>query len=434
MAAKVVSMQVKLAAALSRMIAGEAVSVTAVAAELGVSRQSVYKYRRRFAAEGIGGLTPRSRRPHRCPRQVSAATEEAIVAARKALTKDGWDAGAISIATQIRDAGGQPPSVATINRVLRRRGLARVQPAKRPRSADRRFEYPASNDCWQIDAFECGPLGDGTKAVVFELVDDHSRAAVDLLAAPAETAQGAWTCLLRAIERYGLPTRLLSDNGTALSGARRGWVSSFEQGLRALAITPITSRPYHPQTCGKTERIHQTTQRWLAAQPPAADRVALQAQLDAYRPQYNQRRHQGIGLQRPAERWSRDQRPGPEPAADPPAPDRDGPQPPSSPCGLTAARTGASCPAGPPQRPLPTRVATRTVGVGGRVGVGRYEVCVGTTWAGAEVTTIRSGDHVAIFHKTQLVRELTLDPTRRYQPSGEKCGAPRRPRKVSTMS
>jgi hypothetical protein len=76
-----------------------------------------------------------------------------------------------------------------------------------------------------------------------------------------------------------------------------------ERNLIALGIKPITSRPLHPQTCGKNERGHQTLQRWLAARPTAATLVALQGLLDCYQADYNNRPHQGLDSnQTPLER------------------------------------------------------------------------------------------------------------------------------------
>ena len=300
MAQKVVAMQVKLAAALARLTTGEKINVTAAASELGISRTSFYKYRDRFAAEGIEGLLPRSRRPYHCPGQTPAEVEDEIVRRRKQLQADGWDNGAISIGYAMRDAGWDPPTARTIHRVLRRHGLVVDTPAKRPRAAIRRFEYPTSNDCWQIDAFEYR-LADAAKAVVFQVIDDHSRLEIDSYAAAAETGQAAWACWIRAINAGGIPAMVLSDNGAAFSGARRGWTVDFERNARALGTHPITASSYHPQTCGKDERAHRTLQRWLAAQPPAHDLTELQHQLDTWRPLYNHRRHQGINGQRPTD-------------------------------------------------------------------------------------------------------------------------------------
>src|SRR4051794_1441449 len=147
MAQKVVSMETKLRAVFA---AGEGgVPVSALCAELGISRQSFYKYKRRWDAHGPAGLVERSRRPRNSPRLISVELEDEIVRLRKTLPLDN---GAQSIAYHLARAGWAVPDVRTIHRALVRRGMVLPQPQKRPRSAWRRFEWPRPNDAWQIDA------------------------------------------------------------------------------------------------------------------------------------------------------------------------------------------------------------------------------------------------------------------------------------------
>ncbi|BBY64237.1 hypothetical protein MHEL_24800 [Mycolicibacterium helvum] len=99
--------------------------------------------------------------------------------------------------------------------------MARVEPKKKPRSAWRRFVYPAPNACWQLDATEYVLTG-GRKCVIFQLIDDHSRYAVASHVAWGETAAAAITVFDKAVAAHGVPQRLLSDNGAALNPSRRG--------------------------------------------------------------------------------------------------------------------------------------------------------------------------------------------------------------------
>ncbi len=402
MAMKVIAMQVKLAAALARVSQGEQLDVTAVCLELGISRQTFYKYVSRFNAEGVEGLLERSRRPSARPGQTSAAIEDEIVRWRKQLIGEGWDGGAVSIWHRMHRAGQAPPSARTVHRVLVRRGLVTPQPAKRPRSSYRRFEYPRTNDCWQIDATEC-LLSDGTKVVVFHLVDDCSRKSLGSLAAPAETAEAANRCVSGAIAAHGIPAMFLSDNGAAFSARCRGGEAELERALRVLGVRVVTSSPFHPQTCGKNERLHLTFKQWLARQPRPDTLTDLQACADTFDHLYNSERpHSALHGATPDEAWANRERcPEPTVPADP-----------------------------------RTRISEVTVAANGAVPIGRRrQVQVGRKWAGATVTTIITGDHVRILYKRQLVRDLIIDPTRRYQPLGRSHGGRHRiPRIVSTMS
>jgi transposase InsO family protein len=227
---------------------------------------------------------------------------ELITTARADLAAEGWDNGALSIFYRLLREGVQPPCWRTIHRVLVRQELVTAQPGKRPRSSYRKFEFPAPDDCWQIDAFSY-LLAAGRPVVVFEVKDDCSRTQIANLAWTAEDTMGAWECLARGIDEFGKPHLLLSDNSLAFSGRIRNRIVLVEKNLIALGIKPITSRPHHPQTCGKNERGHQTLQRWLAARPTAATLAELQGLLDRYQVEYNNRPHQGLDAnQTPLER------------------------------------------------------------------------------------------------------------------------------------
>jgi transposase InsO family protein len=400
MVTKAVPMQVKLAAVLARRSQGEALNVRATCVRLGISPPTFYKYAARFDAEGVEGLLERSRRPASSPGQVAVEVEDAVVHWRKELTEQGWDAGAASIYHRMRRAGQDPPSIRTVHRVLVRRGLVTPTPAKRPRSSYRRFEYPRTNDCWQVDATECTLTG-GVTAVVFHLLDDCSRKSLGSVAATAETGEAAGRCVADAIARHGIPAMFLSDNGSAFSAKCRGGEAELERALRALGVRVVTSSPHHPQTCGKNERFHQTFKRWLVKQPPPDTVEDLQRLADRFDPLYNNERpHSAHGGATPDEAWAnRDRCPEPTAPADP-----------------------------------STRISTVTVSNRGAIDVGgRYQIQIGREWATAPVTVIATGDHIRIIYKRRVVRDLTIDPNRRYQPLNRRGGR-RLPRVMSTMS
>lgn len=148
---RVVSMDVRLAiaACVQAESGGLGVSVSAFCAEHELSRKTFYELRRRYLAEGLEGLVPRSRRPRSSPTQTSAAVVELIVAKRLSLVADGLDAGAQSIRwwleAEAHDRGEDPgglPCVRTIHRILVGTGLVIAQPQKRPRSSFKRFASP----------------------------------------------------------------------------------------------------------------------------------------------------------------------------------------------------------------------------------------------------------------------------------------------------
>lgn len=114
----------------------------AVARDYGVSRQWVHQLVRRYDAEGEAGLEPRSRRPLRNPNRAPDRLEDEIAELRKELTDQGLDVGAHTIRVHLARRHGEAavPSVATIWRILSRRGFVSPQPQKRPKSSFIRFE------------------------------------------------------------------------------------------------------------------------------------------------------------------------------------------------------------------------------------------------------------------------------------------------------
>ena len=201
----------------------------------------------------------------------------------------------ISVHDKMRSMGLAPvPSVASLARIFRQAGVARLEPKKKPRSAWRRFVYPAPNACWQLDATEYVLTG-GRKCVILQLIDDHSRYAVASHVAWGETAEAAIAVFDKAVAAHGVPQRLLSDNGIALNPSRRGLLGQLVVHVMGLGVEPITGKPYKPTTQGKNERFHQTLFRYLDKQPLANSLAELQVQVDAFDHIYNtERPHQGL--------------------------------------------------------------------------------------------------------------------------------------------
>ncbi len=243
-------------------------AVSTFCAEHGISRKSFYELRKRAKTDGPAAvLEPRTRRPKSSPSKLSDEVKQQAVAVRAALEASGLDHGPISVHEKMHAMGlEQAPSTASLARIFREAGVARLEPKKKPRSAWRRFVYPAPNACWQLDATEY-VLSGGRKCVIFQLIDDHSRYAVASHVASGETAKDAITVVDKAIAAHGVPQRLLTDNGLALNPSRRGYVGQLVGHVAALGVEAITGKPYKPTTQGKTERFHQTLFRYLDKQP-----------------------------------------------------------------------------------------------------------------------------------------------------------------------
>jgi putative transposase len=271
-------------------------AVSTFCTEHGISRKSFYELRKRAKLDGPATvLEPRSRRPGSSPSKLTDDVKAQAVQVRAALEASGLDHGPISVHDKMHAMGLDPvPSVASLARIFRQAGVARAEPKKKPRSAWRRFVYPAPNACWQLDATEYVLTG-GRKCMIFQLIDDHSRYAVASHVAWGETAEAAIVVFDKAVAAHGVPQRLLSDNGVALNPSRRGYLGQLVDHVSRLGVEAITGKPYKPTTQGKNERFHQTLFRYLDKQPLADTLAELQAQVDAFDHIYNtERPHQGL--------------------------------------------------------------------------------------------------------------------------------------------
>lgn len=391
-------------------------SKSEVARDYDVSRQWVIELVKRYAAEGESAFEPRSRRPLSSPHAVPIAVEEEIVRLRKELSRQGLDAGADTIHTHLsrthltRAAGRTPrsktstspdpvPAASTIWRILTRRGFVTAQPQKRPRSSWRRFTAEQPNERWQTDTTHW-QLADGTGVEILNILDDHSRAALASVPRRTITGPDVLHTFEEAFLRWGIPASVLSDNGAVFTGKQRGGGRvALEVELGRLGVRFDHSRPYHPQTCGKVERFQQTQKKWLAAQPPAKTIAALHHQLSRFRRYYNDLRpHRALGRRTPIDAYT--------------------------------ARPKATA-SGPIIDPH-WRVRHDRIDKAGTVTL-RHEsrlhhIGLGRLLAGTRVTLLVDNLHIRIIerHSGQLLRELTLDPTRDFQPRGVPPGPARK--------
>ena len=375
-------------------------AVSTFCAEHAISRKSFYKLRKRARLdEPAAVLEPRSRRPRSSPSRLTDEIKAQAIGVRAALEASGLDHGPISVHDKMRAMGlDLVPSTASLARIFRQAGVARAEPKKKPRSAWRRFVYPAPNACWQLDATEYVLTG-GRKCVIFQLIDDHSRYAVASHVAWGETAKDAVAVFDKAVAAHGVPQRLLSDNGLALNPSRRGVVGQLVAHVSRLGVEAITGKPYKPTTQGKNERFHQTLFRYLDKQPLADSLAELQAQVDAFDEIYNTARpHQGLpGRITPATAWEAT----PKAEAPRPKPDRPTYQ------RLPPSRYRRPRPQPPANLPADTRI--RTVASSGTIGLDNVRYKVDPGHAFEQVLVIADGTKIVV---TDLHGEILAEHTR----------------------
>lgn len=372
-------------------------SLRETAEQYGVSKVWVHKLLKRYEQGGWEALEARTRAPHHPAGRIEGELAERICTLRTQLAQQGLDAGAHTIRAYLLRQDGTSPSVSTIWRVLNRAGLITPQPKKRPRSSYIRFEADLPNQCWQAD-FTHWKLANGTDTNILLFVDDHSRYLLDVTCHRVVTGAHVLTRFRATIAHHGTPASTLTDNGFVFTTRHRHGPNAFEQEPTRLGVTQKNGTPNHPQTQGKVERLNQTLKHWLAAQPRASDLATLQTQLNTLAEHYNtQRPHRSLAGRTPHQAYT--------------------------------ARTKAT-----PTTATDTstwRTRTDKVSSGGnitiRINARLHHIGIGKRLAGTPVELlIHNHDVIIIDTRTrEILRELTIDTTRDYQPLGIKPGPPK---------
>lgn len=281
-----------------RLVEGGTESMASLCRRFGISRQTGHKWRDRHRSGE--GLHDRSRRPACSPARCGEQIERAVLGVR--ARHPVW--GGRKIRARLLALGhGGVPAASTITEILRRHGL--ISPAaSQAATPPRRFEYERPNDLWQMD-FK-GPIAmrRGT-CNALTILDDHSRYSIGLFSCAHQRREDVQDRLTLVFQRYGLPWRILADNGSPWGAehASRRW-TGLKVWLLKVGVPMIHGRPRHPQTQGKDERFHRTLSEELLRRVDLRDHGHTQAQFDAWRVMYNfERPHEALDMLTPSSRY-----------------------------------------------------------------------------------------------------------------------------------
>jgi transposase InsO family protein len=273
-----------------------------------VSPKTAYKWLTRFRLQGEQGLIDRSRRPVRSPERTPDEMEQRILGLRK--RHPAW--GGRKLRARLLALGvDDVPAASTITAILHRHGLIDPEQATdhRPHCC---FEHDAPNRLWQMD-FKGHFATDQGRCHPLTVLDDHSRFSLGLFACAderTETVQGHLTTLFR---RYGLPERILCDNGPPWGSGPDAEHTPLTVWWLRLGIGVSHGRPYHPQTQGKDERFHRTFKAEVLQGAHFRNVSDCQPRFDAWRMVYNHERpHESLTMAVPASRYQAGVRSFPE--------------------------------------------------------------------------------------------------------------------------
>jgi transposase InsO family protein len=376
-------------------------SQSEVARRYDVSQGWVSRLMARYRTEGQAAFEPRSRRPHTYPAATPEPVVQQILALRKHLDEQGHDCGADTIAWHLTHHHDITISRATIHRILTREGAVTPAPKKRPRSSYIRFQADQPNETWQSDFTHyrlTRPDGrPGTDAEIITWLDDHSRYALHISAHPRITAPIVLDTFLQACDQHERPASVLTDNGmvyTVRFAGRRGGRNHLEHELHRQGITQKNGRPNHPTTQGKVERFQQTMKKWLRAQHTQPTTLAqLRTLLTTFAAYYNNARpHRSLPHRcTPATAYTATPKAAPHPTNRTDSHDR-------------------------LRRDKIDKTGCVTLRIAGKL----RHIGIGRPHAGTHVLLLVHDHDVRIINAAtgEILRELTIDLTRDYQPRG----------------
>ena len=284
--------------------------ISALCREYGVSRETGYKWLKRFKRDGAEGLEEKSRRPHASP----LATAEDVVAAILELREKYPRRGPKKLVVLLRNKlGAATPSVATIARVLKRLGMVRRRSRfgravsiveKRPE-----MRAVAPNELWTVDFKGWWRSKDGERCEPLTVRDAFSRFVLAIKVLATTSMPGVRSAFEVLFKKYGVPQAIQVDNGVPFINVQaRGGLTRLSAWWVSLGIHVVRSRPGCPQDNGGHERMHRDMSADLQAFPTGS-RFAEQRACDRWRVEFNRvRPHEALGGKTPSELYKPSER------------------------------------------------------------------------------------------------------------------------------
>ncbi len=270
----------------------------------GVSRKTGYKWLARYETEGVAGLVERSRAPLNHPQEVSAAIAERCLAVRRVHPT--WGPVKVRAWLERRAPEIAWPAASTIAALFDREGLTVKRRLRRrsPPSSAPFAHCGGANDVWCIDFKGWFLTGDGTHCEPLTLSDAHSRYLLRCQALGRTDDDHAWPVVDAAFREFGLPKALRSDNGPPFASRGVGGLSKLSVKVIKAGVVPERIAPGKPQQNGRLERLHLTLLQDTANPPARSLRQQLE-RFQRFQRLYNEERpHEALGNDTPAEHYT----------------------------------------------------------------------------------------------------------------------------------
>lgn len=269
----------------------------------GISRKTGYKWSERYVTAGLEGLRDRSRAPKHCPHRMEKRVERALLALRRKHPR--WGPLKLLGYLSRRHRDWTWPAPSSVGDLLRRHGL--VAPRRRRRRHEQPRKGPVSaaepNELWSLDFKGDFLTGDSRRCYPLTVADRCSRYLLCCAGLSSTAHLSTRENMELVFREYGLPDAILSDNGVPFSSSAILGLSRLSVWWLRMGIEPRLIEPGHPEQNGGHERMHRTLKE-ETARPPAASFAAQKRRFARFRLYYNEERpHQALGQQTPAEHY-----------------------------------------------------------------------------------------------------------------------------------
>ena len=284
-------------------VIGDGRTVSEVSRDWGVSRRTMHRWLARYEGDGLEGLKNRSHRPAQSPHQMPPAAEAMVLEMRRSHPYWGARRIAFELARKRVEAA---PSESAVYRCLVRAAVIDPISRQRRRETWKRWERGAPMELWQLDLVHGFLLADGTSAKALTGVDDHSRYCISARLMARERTQSVCDGFSSALNTYGVPAQILTDNGKVFTGrfAQPPVEVLFDRICRENGVDHILTEPRSPTTTGKIERFHKTLRVEFDTRQVFRNLKTAQEALDEWVNYYNtQRPHQSLADATPESRF-----------------------------------------------------------------------------------------------------------------------------------
>lgn len=269
----------------------------------GISRKTGYQWWKRFAEEGVVGLEDRSKRPRHSPRATPKHVVQLLKAARRRRPR--WGPKKLLRVLANKHPELELPALSTAARILKQEGLVRPRHRRgRPARVLPRTGWGREpNDLWTADHKGQFRLGNGTLCYPLTVADSFSRFVLRVTACSSTRHEEARPVFERAFREFGIPARILTDNGTPFGSAGVAGLSRLSVWWLKLGIRVERIEPGCPEQNGQHERMHRTLKA-EATRPAAADLPGQQRRFNTFRKQYNEERpHEALSQDVPQQHY-----------------------------------------------------------------------------------------------------------------------------------